>query len=393
MTRSMLPLAILCMAACNPISKGAKVRLPAAAYPVQRGIVTDEDLANHADRLVLDYLEEAQVPGLSISLVRDGQVVFSAGYGWSELESERAFTADTLVLLSSVSKTFVGTAAMQAVERGTLALDDAASERLPFRLDNPKVDGDTITLRHLLTHNSGIEDSWAYGFAYADGDPEISLTDFSRGYLIQGGDHWRSGNFANRMPGDAFAYSNVGMSVAALAIGASEGLEFSALLDRDVLDPLGMTASAYLLADLPEEPAVPYDRAGNGFRPFAQYGYPTYPDGMLRSTANEMGRYLAAIEAGGAIDGVRILAPGSVDALLTVDPAYGTDESGQAIAWSMRKARGRELFGHNGGDFGSSTEIWIDREAGTGIVILLNANPPAFRPWFDLELDLLDALD
>ncbi|MFT5680131.1 MAG: CubicO group peptidase (beta-lactamase class C family) [Myxococcota bacterium] len=109
-------------------------------------------------------------------------------------------------------------------------------------------------------------------------------------------------------------------------------------------------------------------------------------------SANDLGRYLAAMlseESG-------ILSVERVAEMLTVDESAGTDEDGQAIAWSRREQGGRTLMGHNGGDFGASTEVWNDVEGGARIAIVMNVDYIQSDPWLDLfalEDALLDLID
>lgn len=387
-------LTIACVMACMPFRPGDRERLPDAPPPVDRGVVLDEQLANAVDDAVLDFLAPRDVTGIGVAVVVDGTPVFSAGYGWADVAGGEPLAANTPVLLSSVSKTFIGVAALQAVEHDALMLDDPLSGLAGFSVDNPRVDGETITLRHALTHNTGLRDSREYDRNYEEGDPSVELGRFLEGYLRPGGEFWRRRNWRSKRPGTDFRYSNVGASLAAYGIAHAQDDEFMTLVQRTIFEPLAMTDTAYLLSDLPREPAVPYyrTRAGNAFRPWPQYGYPTYPDGMIRSSANDMGRYLAAIAGGGELDGVRIMSSEGVDEMLTVDAKAGSDEDGQAIAWAMRRFDGRELYGHNGGDYGSTTEIWIDRDADIGIAVLLNtgATSKSWERLMDLERELLD---
>ncbi len=280
---------------------------------------------------------------------------------------------------------------MQGLEAGRLDLDDPVSDYTGFAVDNPKVDGEHITLRDLLTHNSGIEDTREYDASYVEGDPTIALGDFVEGYVTKGGEYWRSGNFAKRMPGEAFAYSNVAASLGAYAIGRADEEEFMDLVDRDIFTPLDMKDTAYLLADLSVEPAVPYEHTNDRqLRSWPHYGYPTYPDGMIHSSASDMGRYLAAIGGGGVLGGARVLSEASVDLMLTIDKGAGSDEDGQAVAWAMRQLDKQPLYGHNGGDFGSLTEIWVDPETGAGFVLLMNAFPKTWRAMIELERELYE---
>lgn len=388
----------LCIAAlapaCAPFPMGPRVTLPDAAPPVHHGVVADDALAAAVDEAALAFLADSGLPAIAVAVERGGQPVFSAGYGWADLETERPLEAETPILLSSVSKTFVGVAAMQAVEDGSLALDDPIGDLVGFAVDNPFVDGEVIALRHALTHNTGIEDAGAYDDSYVEGDPTVGLEAFERGYLTEGGAWWHDDNFSDSAPGTEFSYSNVGAGLAGLAVGQASGLELADFVAERILEPLGMLDSAYFLADLRADPAVPYRRVvpWGGFKAYPQYGFPTYPDGLMRSSASDLARYLAAFDGGGVLDGEVILSEASVDEMLTIDRGAGTDEDGQAIAWSMRKMGGRELYGHNGGDYGSTAELWIDTAAGVGEAVVLNVEVPE-RHWdalIELQLELLD---
>ena len=371
--------------------------LPAEALPVEHGVNEREGLSEDVDAAVLGFVERHALPGLGVALVDASGVVFTGAYGWAELESERPLTVETPVLLASVSKTFIAVAAMQAVEDDVLSLDDPIADLVGFDIDNPKVEGETIRLRHALTHNSGIRDSLEYDRSYVVGDPAIGLREFEQGYLTRGGDYWRSGNYAKDMPGERFAYSNVAAALAALAVGEAKSMPYMDLVAARILEPLGMNNSAFTLAGLEIEPAVPYastTKAGV-FRPWPHYGFPTYPDGLMRSSTDDMARYLAAIVGGGSLDGVEILSPDSVDEMLRVDPSSESDEDGQAIVWAQRDLGGRELMGHNGGDFGSLAEMWFDPKTSVGVVVLLHAEPDreGWTDLLDLELELLDLVE
>jgi CubicO group peptidase (beta-lactamase class C family) len=153
-----------------------------------------------------------------------------------------------------------------------------------------------------------------------------------------------------------------------------------------------MNNSGYFLTDLPVPPATQYNSKQ---RPYDQYGYPTYPDGMMRSSANDMGRYIAMVQGNGTFDGVSILSAESVEEMLTVDPALGTDEDGQAIVWAkLNSSIGRLVLGHTGGDFGTAAILGLDRETGAGLIVMINAESTDFdvalatlRPLFELVDD------
>lgn len=231
----------------------------------------------------------------------------------------------------------------------------------------------------------------AYGDAYDYGDPSVVLGEFCADYLLEDGRSWTPRNWTRDAPGDRFRYSNVGMACGAEAVGAAVGRTPRDLID-DILAPLGMPHTAYFLDDLALEPAMPYDRVRGGVRPYGQYGYPTYPDGMLRSPAVDLAQYLAAMAGRGELNGVRVLQEASWEEMIAIDPSAGTDEDGQSLAWSNRAVAGRRLVGHNGGDAGSMADIWFDPETGDGFALATNGTTllPSLP---GLGYDLLDLVD
>ncbi len=374
MSRIPVFVAVVAMAACRPLPLGPPASLPEGAPPVQHGR-HDEALIAAVDAEVQAFLEAFPQPGLAVALFAPGEVLYTGAYGWSGLLPPRPLTLDTPIRLSSVSKTLIGVAAMQAEAAGNVGLDTPLEALVDFDVSNPHHPG-TITLRHALTHTTGIEDTHAYDASYAPGDPTEPLGTFLEGYLRPDGAHWRSGNFASRAPGAAFSYSNVGAALAAHALAQAADRPFDVLVRETVLTPLGMADTAYFFEDVPKAPATLHAPAvGRRFRAWAPYGYPTYPDGMLHSTAPDLARFGAMVLGGGTLDGVDVLTPALVDTMLTVDPAIGTDEDGQALVWARRMLDGRALMGHNGGDFGSFADLWMDREAGVGFALLTTLEP------------------
>jgi CubicO group peptidase (beta-lactamase class C family) len=381
----MRTLALLTLAACTPITRGDRVDRP-TTFPVDRGTTPDEDVAAAVEDEVLAFLDGNTVPGIAVAVVAGGEVVYTGGFGWADVAAERPLTADTPVLLSSVSKTLVGVLAARAAADG-LDLDTPAGTLLGY----PVVarHGSTVTLRHLLTHHSGVEDSAVYDAHYADGDPTVSLDRFCADYLSADGELARRGNWSSRAAGEGFSYSNVGMACAAQALADHAGTDVDTLVRQTILEPLGMTDTAYLLADLETPAAIPYTPSGRRLRAWTPYGYPTYPDGMIRSPAEDLGRYVAAMASGAPT----LLPRDAWNAMITVDPALGTDEDGQALAWAMRELDGVPMIGHNGGDYGSSAELWFDPATGDGFALAANGHPTSFADAIELERRLMALVD
>jgi CubicO group peptidase (beta-lactamase class C family) len=325
------------------------------------------------DDYIRTQMETAHIPGLAACVIYDGDIVWAKGYGWADIEEGRRVTPDTDFMLASVSKTIVATAAMQQVEAGRLTLDGDVNSVLPFSVRNPTYPDDPITLFQLLTHTSSIDDYWPTlrgNYDYS-GDSDIALRDFCEGYLVPGGSYYDPTDYFPAAPGSRYSYSNMGATLAALLVEEATGTPFDRYCDDNIFAPLRMNRTSWMLADLKTKTlAMPYryDRTADCYRPYGHYGYPDYPDGQLRSSVSQLGRFLALYSNDGVYRGVRLLDEETVRRVLApqVDPL----EPGQGLIWYESGS----LTGHNGGDFGVRTEMYFDPETGAGAIVLTNSN-------------------
>lgn len=137
-------------------------------------------------------------------------------------------------------------------------------------------------------------------------------------------------------------------------------------------EPLGMLRTAYDIRDFePDTLAVPYDREGESFEARERYGLPTYADGQLRSSANDLARYLAMMLDDGRFEGTQLLSAASIATIETeLHAGPESDEVTQALYWSKRF--GGKLLAHSGGDYGVSTFLFYHPTWQSGGVILMN---------------------
>ena len=151
---------------------------------------------------------------------------------------------------------------------------------------------------------------------------------------------------------------------------AVSGVPFSSYCETHIFEPLGMTDTGWHLADLDEDIlAVPYDWSGEDWEPIEHYGYPDYPDGALRTGAEQLASFMTMFANDGSRDGTRVLSQDSVAEMRTVH--YPDLDSNQGLIWYSWALDGESVTGHNGADSGVSTEIGF-RDDGTGFVVLMN---------------------
>ena len=184
-TIDLIPLLSLLYGCSAPVSDDTGPSVDTAETS-DTGIQDSESRALDLSKIrakILSEMDDKLIPGLAVTFVIGDEVVWSEGFGFANVEDEVPVTDRTPFMLASVSKTFTGTALMQAIEADALDLQTPVNDLLDFEVNNPRVEGDTIEVQHLVTHTSGIRDNWSVWDdfnLYSEGDSPISLPDFLR---------------------------------------------------------------------------------------------------------------------------------------------------------------------------------------------------------------------
>ena len=301
----------------------AVLSLLVCASPVQNRAKTPSSIdEGPLAKFIEGQLAERHIPGMAAAVVVDGDVVWAKGFGYADLGTKQPVTPDTLFVMASVSKTMVAAALMHAVEHGRLSLDADINTILPFPVRNPHFPDAAITARHLATHSSGIVDNDKFYGSPASyhfgGDNPISLGAFLAAYLTPGGEFYDGKeNFSNNAPGSKWQYSNVSAGLAGYVVESASGMPFDAYCRKYIFDPLGMVNTGWHQRDVDmSRHATPYANLEGEFVPYRHYGLATWPDGGLRTTVLDLGRFVGMIMEGGSLHGVSIMKPSTVQAML-----------------------------------------------------------------------------
>ncbi len=310
------------------------------------------------------FRARAHVPSIAWAYVgRDFEA--SGAVGHADVERSIVASDATAFETASIAKTVIATCVMQLVEQGRMSLDADVSSYVGFAVRHPRWPG-PITLRHLLTHTAAIVD---LDETRAAGT--IALGDFLGTYFADAGSR---GVFLDARPGIVKAYSNVGASLAALAVERVTATPFRDHAKEHVFEPLAMQATAFGHGALPHgtEVAAPHASRGESFVRLSPPSHALYPVVDLFSTPRDLARFARTILRRGELDGVRILSPDAVDEMLRVQrPDAAPDD---ALGWQARTFAGRQVLGHEGEDSGASTGLYLDMETGTGAVVLANGD-------------------
>ena len=331
------------------------------------------------DRFILDGMRESKVPGLAAAVVKKDKVLWTGAYGWANREQKRPVTKGTLFQVASVSKPVTACAVMQLVEKGDLSLDGDVNEVLRFAVRNPAHPSKVITLRHLLTHTSGIRDNWKVleDTWVKNGDFPKPLGESLAAYLQPKGEYFSAKkSFYQWAPGEKSQYSNVGFALAAYLAEAKAKVSFETLCQRGVFGPLGMQGSSFRLQGMDQAKiAMPYGfkKKTGAFKPLGHHGYLDFPSGTLRVSAPHLARFLLSFIGDGEFDGTRVLKAETVREMRRI--SFPKADSKQGLAWYFDKIGNSSVMGHDGGDPGVSTLMQYRPKDGVGFVILQNGEP------------------
>ncbi len=285
--------------------------------------------ADQVDDFVKAELQRQKIPGVSIAVVRNGEVVKAQGYGLANVELNAAATADTVYQSGSVGKQFTATLVMMLVEEGKMSLDDHISKYIP---EAPAIWKD-ITLRHLLTHTSGISNR-----IYE----KINMRqDYTEDELIK-----QIAEFPlDFQPGDDWKYSNSGYVTLGILIHKATGKFYGDLLREKIFEPLGMkTARIIDEADIIPNRAAGY-RLVDGALKNQEWVAPklnTTADGSLYLTVLDMAKWDAALYT------EKLLKKASFDLMWTPVKLNSGKTQPYGFGWFLSETRGHRVIEHGG---------------------------------------------
>jgi CubicO group peptidase (beta-lactamase class C family) len=323
------------------------------------------------DSFLVQYMATHHIPGLSASIVKNGDVIWTGTHGNAYFDPFITVGDTTLFMLASISKTLTGSALMQLWEEGMFGLHDPINDYLPFDVMHPVYPDMEITFHMLLTHTSAIKDNWDVMF-YFPGDSPLDLGEYLEDYLVPGGEYYdESKNFYNWEPGTNYAYCNIAIALVGYLIEVIAGIPFADYTQENLFDPLDMYETKWFKAQLDTmHIAMPFHWNGNEYEPYGHFGYTDYPAGQLRTSAPQLLRFLTCYLQHGELEGARILDSTTVAMMTTsqvpdINPSVG-------LIWHSSNLGGRYLWGHGGGDFGVRTLMYYCPDENTGAVVLTN---------------------
>lgn len=302
---------------------------------------------------------ESGAPGISVAIVRGDRLVWSRGFGQADLENSVPAQADTVYRIASISKSIAATAVMRLVEQGKVGLNDTIWKYMPAY---PKQGDNTITIRHLLTHSSGIRH-----YHYELGEKEntkrfYSVAESSKIYNV----HLEPLLFT---PGARFNYSTYGYNLLAGVVEKASGLTYEAYLQENIFGPAGMNVSRL---EHPQE-VVPKrarqyrrDRGGIINAPYVDLSFKWTGGGVI-STVEDLARFHIALATG------VLLKRETLDVVYTPNTLNDGTATNYGIGWRIdRDEKGHTWVYHSGGATGGSSYLLRNPEAKLAVALICN---------------------
>jgi len=315
---------------------------------------------------------EAQVayrwPGLSIAVVHDQAIVWSRGFGWADVDRKTPVTPDTRYRVASITKTFTATAIMQLRDAGKVRLDDRVQDYLPwFTPPTAHEDAPPITLRHILTHTTGLAREAPFPYWTELNFPtieEIRAAVKTQSAVLGTEDRWK--------------YSNLAFVIAGEVVAAVTGMAWAAYVRSHILEPLGMRASFV------ENPAAEQPGLARGYSRRLPDGQRTATSSYdlqgvaaaaaLTTTATDLARFVMLQFRSGPVGDAQILRGSTLREMQRphwVEPEW---QAGWGLGFHMYRASGRTLVGHGGSLRGYRSEMRFSPTDKVGIIALINAD-------------------
>ena len=307
---------------------------------------------------IMAALNQPNGPGAQVAVLKNGRIVLERGYGLAQLEYGVKVTPATVFHVASVSKQFTAFANVLLAQQGKLSLDDDIRKHLPELAGFPH----KITIRQLIHHTSGVRDQWELAQMAGWRMDDVITRDQIMGLMKRQRD-------LNFEPGAEHLYSNMGYTLLAEIVERASGKTFNHFLSEQVFQPLGMSAT-HVHNDhtmIVPNRAYSYSPGLNNSWRNAVLSYANQGATSLFTTAGDLARWLNNFETaqvGGQAAIRQMRERGILNRGDTLPYAF-------AIVRSMH--RGREAWGHSGGDAGFRSQVMHIPSERLGVVVLSNA--------------------
>jgi CubicO group peptidase (beta-lactamase class C family) len=312
---------------------------------------------------------------VSFCVVKEDSLLWTYADGYADKEAKKLATTDTRYLIASVSKAVTAVAVMKLVEQNKLLLDEDINTYLPFQVRNPNFPNNPITTRMLLNHSASISDAHYANFDFYSWnvDCPTPLGAFLNDFFSTNGQFYSPNSFYKYTPGLQGNYTNMGYALLGYMVERAANQPFDEYCKQHLFLPLAMTKTEWRLKNTPiSDLAIPYSPTQTSSTP--HYTFPDYPNGGIRTTPTDISKFMRMLMNEGVFNGSQILSNQTIDLIktrtLTLNRGGLSFDFGLGLYYTSIK--GTTLYGHGGGEQGTSTAMHFDPTTKVGVVVFTN---------------------
>jgi len=361
----------------------AMLMLPFQARPVAAemssqstsNLITPQAVEGFMNRFASVYMKDYDVPGFEFVMVKDGEVFFSKGYGYADVEKQVPFDPDhTIVRGGSIVKTVTALAVMQLVEQGKLDLDADVNQylthfKIPDTYDQP------VTIRELLHYTAGF-DTRFIGIRVESADEILPLSDYLAQHLTD----------RVRPPGEVRSYNDFEIALAGLLVEDVSGMPYDQYAQEHIFEPLGMDSTSIYLPKADERSvALGYRSDGQPY-PLNYYYLNDAAGAGFNTTASDLARYMIMHLENGKYDNVQLLSEESAKELHTTRFQHDPHLPGIAYTFDEVFWGGQRIMAKSGGAPGFNNRMLLLPDDHIGIYFVYNRDSSVkFGPKLEQE--------
>jgi len=310
--------------------------------------------ADRVDKYIKAQMQERRIPGLTLKIIRDGKVLKTAAYGRANLELDVPTRPETVFEIGSVTKQFTAAGILLLAQESKLAVDDRISQHL----QNTPPAWNRVTIRHLLTHTSGIK-------SYTGLDGFELRRHLTQAQFIQA----IGARPMEFQPGDSWKYCNTGYSLLGYIIENVSGISYWDFMNRRIFAPLGMHATTNRLPRLviPNR-AAGYEQTNQVWINRDSDLTEVFAAGAIASTVGDLAKWSVAL------DGERILSAASKAQMWTPATLNDGKATKYGFGWYVDTFEGHRDIGHGGSTSGFSASIQRFPDDRLAVIILTNTD-------------------
>ncbi|MCF1713554.1 beta-lactamase family protein [Flavihumibacter sp. RY-1] len=337
-----------------------------------------------AELAIQHLIDSGKAVGIAVAVVKENKLVYSQNFGYKQLESKTQLSNTDIFRIASISKSFSATAILQLVEARKLKLSDDVSELIGFRVRNPRYPDKVITLEHLLSHRSSINDRQGYFTLDAINPAKNPNADSC---------------YNTYAPGEGYQYCNLNFNMIGTIIEKYSGERFDQYVKKHILDPLGLyggycidSLDASRFATIYEyvNDTIGFRASPGAYAPRSEeirnytmgYSTPVFsPTGGMKISAIDLARYMMMHMNYGKSNRKRLIS--QKHSRLMQTPLSAQENYGLALEKTTRLITGKELVGHTGSAYGLYSAMFFDPAEKWGIVVISNGCTPRYAEGYN----------